>query len=64
MDFRLSARSRRFRAAEQNVFNHTQFSGIGTTQYYHFNSGINATFGQPTSARPPRILALSGRIQF
>jgi hypothetical protein len=37
------------------VWNHKQFSGVGTTQYYFYNVGINATQGQHTSARPPRI---------
>ncbi|HEY1948048.1 MAG TPA: carboxypeptidase regulatory-like domain-containing protein [Bryobacteraceae bacterium] len=46
-----------FRAEFFNVFNHTQFAGIGTT----FGAG---TFGQVTSARDPRITQFGLRLTF
>jgi hypothetical protein len=46
-----------FRAEFFNVFNHTQFSGVGTG----FNS---STFGQVTSARNPRVSQLALRLAF
>jgi hypothetical protein len=49
--------SLQFRAEFFNVFNHTQFSGVGTG----FNS---STFGQVTSARNPRVSQLALRLAF
>lgn len=49
--------SLQFRAEFFNVFNHTQWSGVGAT----FGS---ATFGQITSARDPRIGQLGLRLLF
>jgi hypothetical protein len=46
-----------FRAEFFNLFNHTQFSGVGTG----FGSG---TFGQVTSARSPRVSQLALRLAF
>jgi len=46
-----------FRAEFFNLFNHAQWSGVGTT----FGSG---TFGQVTSARDPRIGQLGLRLLF
>lgn len=46
-----------FRAEFFNVFNHTQFSGVGTG----FSS---STFGQVTSARNPRVSQLALRLAF
>lgn len=46
-----------FRAEFFNLFNHTQFSGVGTG----FGSG---TFGQVTSARNPRVSQLALRLTF
>ena len=46
-----------FRAEFFNLFNHTQFSGVGTG----FGS---ATFGQVTSARNPRVSQLALRLTF
>ena len=45
------------RAEFFNLFNHAQFSGVGTT----FAAG---TFGQVTSARDPRIGQLGLRLLF
>jgi outer membrane receptor protein involved in Fe transport len=46
-----------FRAEFFNIFNHAQFSGVGTTLG-------SATFGQVTSARDPRITQLGLRMIF
>lgn len=46
-----------FRAEFFNIFNHTQWAGVGAT----FGSG---TFGQVTSARDPRITQLALRLVF
>jgi hypothetical protein len=46
-----------FRAEFFNLFNHSQFSGVGTT----LNS---STFGQVTSARNPRVSQLALRLVF
>jgi hypothetical protein len=47
------------------VFNHTQFSGVGTTAQWD-QSGVQtiANFGKITGARDPRILQLALRITF
>jgi hypothetical protein len=48
-----------------NVFNHTQFSGVGTTaQWDQSGAQVNTSFGKITSARDPRILQLALRVQF
>ncbi|MBI4876681.1 MAG: TonB-dependent receptor [Acidobacteria bacterium] len=49
--------SLQFRAEFFNLFNHAQFSGVGTTVG-------SATFGQVTSARDPRIGQLGLRLLF
>jgi len=48
-----------------NAFNHTQFSGVGTTaQWDQSGAQVNTSFGRITSARDPRILQLAIRLQF
>jgi hypothetical protein len=48
-----------------NTFNHTQFSGVGTSIQYNA-SGVNTTTaaGTITSARDPRYLQLAMRMTF
>ncbi len=46
-----------FRAEAINVFNHTNFNGVGTS----FTAG---TFGQVTSARDPRVMQLALKLSF
>jgi len=46
-----------FRAETINVFNHTNFNGVGTS----FTAG---TFGQVTSARDPRVMQLALKLSF
>ena len=46
------------RAEAYNLFNHTQFAGIGTT----FTTP--STFGRVTSARDPRNMMIGARLQF
>ncbi|HEU0120863.1 MAG TPA: TonB-dependent receptor [Bryobacteraceae bacterium] len=46
------------RAEAYNLFNHTQFAGVGTV----FTTP--STFGRVTSARDPRSMMLGARIQF
>jgi hypothetical protein len=53
------------RAEAYNTFNHTQFSGVGTSIQYNA-SGVNTTAaaGTITSARDPRYLQLALRMKF
>ena len=54
-----------FRAEAYNVFNHTQFSGVGTTaQWDQSGAQVNTSFGKITSARDPRIMQLAVRLVF
>jgi hypothetical protein len=46
------------RADGFNIFNHTQFDGVGTT----FTT--TSTFGRVTSARNPRSFMVGARVQF
>jgi hypothetical protein len=54
-----------FRAEAYNVFNHTQFTTVGTKPIWD-RSGLqtSADFGKVTDARDPRILQLAIRLQF
>jgi hypothetical protein len=54
------------RVEAYNVFNHTQFTGVGTTATFSPTTGAqtNGTFGQYTSAANPRQLQLALRISF
>lgn len=57
-DFRISERAKvQFRSEFFNVFNHTNFSGVSTT----LGAG---NFGRITSARDPRIMEFSLRLQY
>jgi hypothetical protein len=48
-----------------NVFNHTQFSAVGTTvQWDQSGAQTNTSFGRVTSARDPRIMQIAIRLQF
>lgn len=48
-----------------NVFNHTQFSGVGTSaQWDQSGAQVTSSFGKVTSARDPRIMQLALRLQF
>jgi hypothetical protein len=54
-----------FRAEAYNTFNHTQWSGVNTTiTYNQLGQNINASAGQITSTRDPRILQLALRLRF
>jgi hypothetical protein len=58
-NIRLTERfSAQFRAEAFNVFNHTNFDGVGT------NISTTSTFGQITSARDPRIMQLALKFYF
>ncbi|MBI4905386.1 MAG: hypothetical protein HY820_17255 [Acidobacteria bacterium] len=46
------------RADGFNIFNHTQFNGVGTSFF------TPATFGKVTSARDPRSFMVGARLQF
>jgi hypothetical protein len=65
-NFRVKERLQfQLRAEAYNTFNHTQFSGVGTS--IQFNSkGVNSTAsaGTLTSARDPRYLQLALRLMF
>lgn len=54
-----------FRWEMYNAFNHTQFSGLGTSaQFDAQGKQVNAQFGQFTSARSPRIMQFALRFSF
>lgn len=57
-----------FRWETYNIFNHTNFNDINASLDYNFvdNQMVqsNPLFGQPTSARPPRVMQGSLRISF
>ena len=54
------------RVEAYNLFNHTQFSGVGTSATFNPTTGAqtNGTFGQYTSATNPRQLQLALRLTF
>jgi hypothetical protein len=55
----------RLRFQAFNVFNHTEFSSIGTTlQWNAAGVNLNTTTGQFTATKPPRQMALTARIEF
>ncbi len=48
-----------------NVFNHTQFSTVGTTaQWDQSGAQVIANFGKVTAARDPRIMQIALRLSF
>jgi hypothetical protein len=48
-----------------NVFNHTQFSGIGTSaQWDQSGAQVTSSFGKATSALDPRIMQVALRLSF
>jgi hypothetical protein len=47
-----------------NVFNHTEFSTIGTTMQLSQGKQINSTYGQYTATMPARVLSTTVRVQF
>jgi hypothetical protein len=54
-----------FRAELFNAFNHTQFSNQNATARFNAQGQqIDATFGQYTAAREPRVMQLSLRLTF
>jgi hypothetical protein len=62
---RLGRANVQFRAEAYNVFNHTQFSGVDTNPKFDAaGNQVNATFGQITSARDPRIMQFALRVDF
>ena len=55
----------RFQAEAYNVFNHTQFSGVGTgAQWDQSGAQVTSNFGKVTSALDPRIMQLALRLSF
>jgi hypothetical protein len=59
-------RTLRLRGEFYNIWNHTQFSGVNTSAQFDARTFqlANANFGAFTSARPPRQISLSLRLQF
>jgi hypothetical protein len=58
-------RSFQFRWETYNLFNHTNFRDIDGNMTFDANGNqTNRTFGAPTSARPPRVMQGSLRINF
>ena len=57
--------SLRFQIEAYNVFNHTQFSGVGTSaQWDQSGAQVTSNFGKVTSALDPRIMQLALRLSF
>jgi hypothetical protein len=55
----------RFQAEAYKVFNHTQFSGVGTSaQWDQSGAQVTSNFGKVTSALDPRIMQLALRLSF
>jgi len=55
----------RFQVEAYNVFNHTQFSGVGTSaQWDQSGAQVTSNFGKVTSALDPRIMQLALRLSF
>jgi hypothetical protein len=55
----------RLRFQAFNVFNHTEFSSIGSTfQWNAAGVNLNTVTGQYTATKPPRQMALTARIEF
>jgi hypothetical protein len=55
----------RFQIEAYNVFNHTQFSGVGTSaQWDQSGAQVTSNFGKVTSALDPRIMQLALRLSF
>jgi len=55
----------RFQVEAYNVFNHTQFSGVGTSaQWDQSGAQVTSNFGRVTSALDPRIMQLAVRLSF
>ena len=63
-------RSLNLRAEAFNVFNHSEFNGMNTSEQFNLatgaliTTGSSATLGQITSARNPRQMAFEVRLQF
>ena len=58
-------RSLQFRWETYNLFNHTNFRDIDGNMTFDANGNqTNRTFGVPTSARPPRVMQGSLRLNF
>jgi hypothetical protein len=55
-----------FRTEMFNVWNHTQYSGMGTGTSFVNATGVNTspTFGVITATRPPRLIQLSLKLYF
>jgi hypothetical protein len=55
-----------FRAEAYNAFNHTQWSAVNTSPKWNQTTGqqTNGQFGEPTSARDPRILQFGLKLSF
>jgi hypothetical protein len=54
------------RGEAYNVFNHPSFTKVDTTAVFDQNTGLqkSATFGNLTADDQPRIMQLSGRVNF
>ncbi len=54
-----------FRVEGQNIFNHTEFSGLNTSATFNAaGAQINNVFGTPSGTRPSRILTAVLRFEF
>ena len=54
----------RFRIEAYNVFNHAEFSSIGTSLSLRSGVNTNTTYGAYTGTRPPRQMSTTVRFEF
>jgi Carboxypeptidase regulatory-like domain len=59
-------RALEFRTEMYNAFNHTQFQAVDNNATFDPSTGkqVNATFGQVTATRAPRVIQFSLRLEF
>jgi hypothetical protein len=54
----------RLRIEAYNIFNHTEFSTIGTSLQLQGAANTNTTYGQYTAANPNRVLSTTIKFEF
>ena len=54
----------RMRLEAYNVFNHTEFSTIGTSLQLLGSTNVNTTWGQFTATQPQRQMSTTIRVEF
>jgi hypothetical protein len=57
-------RALQFRAETYNTWNHTNYSGVDSSQMYMFGNPVNLNFGAYNGAGSPRIIQFSLRFEY